>query len=188
MARIDSSRSTATPSDLTLRILGLAAACEGLADLVAAAYIALLPDRIARVLIRKFPLPSADLVALIRAAAEREGYEDMSDLPGEYDRLAQVRNDLAHLDQHRVDLDQPEPVRLFSHRGRAPAVLAETLTLDDLRREVDRAFELRSRMTGLAYRLGYFRIRDVGKSPNPLPERGPGPRPVRRDSEGRDIG
>ena len=187
MRGIDWSRSTATVNDLTVSILGLAAESEGFADLVAAAYIDLLPDSIAAVLIKRFPLPSADLVALIGATVEREGYVDMAALPAEYDRLAQVRNDLAHSDIGQ-DRDHDDRWRLYNHRGRAPKALPETMTLDDLRGEVDRAMEVRANMTGLAYRLGGLGIINAANSPRPPPEYGPGPRPVRRDRQGNEIG
>jgi hypothetical protein len=185
--RIDWSRSSSTVNDLTVSILGLSVESEGLADLVASAYIALLPDSIAAALIKRFPLPSADVVALIRAAVEREGYADMAALPAEYDRLAQVRNDLAH-SHIGQDRDHGDRWRLYNHRGRVPKVLPETITLDDLRGEVERAMHVREILTGLAYRLGYLRLVAAPGSPSTLPEYGPGPRPVRRDRDGDEIG
>ena len=42
-------------------------------------------------------------------------------------------------------------------------------------------------MTGLAYRLGHLRIIWHGPGTEGRPERGPGPRPVRRDEDGMEI-
>lgn len=183
---IDWSRSTSTINDLAVSVLGLAAACEGLADLVASAYVALLPDSIAPALIKRFPLPSADLVKLIRAAVERERPKGAESLPADYDRLAQVRADLAHSDLVQ-DRDATERGRLYNHRGRSLKVLPETITLDDLRAEVERATLVRAHLTALAYRLGYLRIKQVGGPPSEMPEYGPGPRPVQRDRDGNEL-
>jgi hypothetical protein len=189
---IDWSRSESTVRELAVGIMGLAANAEGLADEVAVAYILMLPDGIADVLIKRFPLRSADQVALIRASVEREGYQDYASLPADFDRLAQVRNDLAHsdlvwADSHREDPDHHR-WRLHNHRGRARQVLPEIVTVDDLRPEVDRAMDVRATMTGLAYRLGRVHMVPVDEDhPLDLPEFGPGPRPVKRDSDGRET-
>lgn len=163
-------------------IMGLAAQAEALAEEAAAANVFMLPDKIANILLKRPPMRSADLEQLIRASVEREGYDDFATLADDFDRLEQVRNDLAHAELAWADSPREDPDhhrwRLVSHRGRALQVLPEIVTVDDLRPEVDRAMDVRATMTGLAYRLGRMRIVHAGgKGPWDLPEKGPGPRP-----------
>ena len=122
---------------------------------------------------------------LLEAAITREGYDDLRHLPGAFDRLQQVRNDLAHSDLRPVDLFQDPPVeyRLFSHRRRPLDVLPEIVTVEILLEEQRRAVDdVRPYMDGLAYRLGMLRlVSPEGAPPLSIPETGPGPKPVVRE-------
>ena len=125
---------------------------------------------------------------LIRAAVEREGYADMADLADRFDRLAQLRNDLAHSTLGLANLPAYGDLwRLYGGRTREPDVLQGVLTIDDFRVEVERAIDVRERMTMLAYRVGYLQLVTVGGGQSDLPERGPGTRRVIRDDSGAEV-
>jgi len=177
--------------ELATFIIGRAAEAEAAADQVGYAYLVLLPDEIIPVLAK--PLRGADQVRLLRAAIAREGYDKdtrlgFRGLPDAFDRLQQVRSDLAHSDLIPVDLFHPVEYRLVSHRENPLKVLPPVVTVDILLAELERATDLlHGPMNGLLFRLGRLSLREVDAHGEHPPRTGRGPRPVVRDERGYPV-
>lgn len=172
---IDWAKSEASVRDLVVSIIGFAAELEAQADQIVFAYAEMLPEEVAGVLLKRLPLSSTDQVALIRASVKREGYDDFASLADDYDRVAQVRNDLAHCDVVPADSRDSDRYRLYNHRGRKLQVLPDFVTIDDLRGEIDRLMSVRQGMAGFLYRLGRLCLRSPSEDhPLGIPRTGPG--------------